>query len=202
MTWLNWPNRITLVRIALVPPFVICLLNMNTGWAGSRHLAIVLFGVMALSDALDGFLARRLNQSTPLGRFLDPIADKLLISCAVVLLAVVATSVSGFRLPSWVPVIAIGKDALTVIGFGLVYATTGQYFVEPRPWGKACTLLQLVMVALRPAGAGYARLVALAVARDLVDGQCAGDHRAGRLCSSRHRIRREARDHWMKVETP
>ncbi len=147
MTWLNWPNRITLVRIALVPPFVICLLNMNTGWAGSRHLAIVLFGVMALSDALDGFLARRLNQSTPLGRFLDPIADKLLISCAVVLLAVDTTSVSGFRLPSWVPVIAIGKDALTVIGFGLIYATTGQYFVQPRPWGKACTLLQLVMVA-------------------------------------------------------
>jgi len=146
MTWLNWPNRITIARIALITPFVICLLNLNAGWTGWRYLSLVLFVIMAASDGLDGFLARRLGESTPLGRFLDPVADKLLITCSVILLALDDTAVHGFRLPNWVPVIAIGKDVLIVIGFGLVYATTGQFFVQPRIWGKACTLVQLVMV--------------------------------------------------------
>lgn len=147
MPWLNWPNRITIARIALVPPFVICLLYMNMPWGGWRYLAIGLFALMAASDALDGYLARRLGESTPLGRFLDPVADKLLITCSMVLLALEGTAVPGFRLPSWVAVIAIGKDVLTVIGFGLVYATTSQFFIRPRALGKACTLVQSVMVA-------------------------------------------------------
>jgi CDP-diacylglycerol--glycerol-3-phosphate 3-phosphatidyltransferase len=146
MTWLNWPNRITICRIALIVPFVICLLNLNVGWAGWRYLAIVLFALMAISDALDGFLARQLGEETPLGRFLDPVGDKLLIASAVVLLSIDATAVPNFQLPSFVPVIAVGKDVLTVIGFGLVYATTGEFFVQPRVLGKACTLVQLVTV--------------------------------------------------------
>ena len=147
MAWLNWPNRITITRIILVAPFVICLLNLNIGGTAWRHAALTLFLVVALSDALDGLLARQLKEETPLGRYLDPVADKLLIACAVIMLAVEATAVHGYRLPSWVPVIAIGKDVLLVIGFGLVYAVTGEFFVHPRIWGKLCTLVQLVMVA-------------------------------------------------------
>jgi len=146
MAWLNWPNRITISRIVLVVPFVICLLNLNEPWIGWRYLAIALFVAMGLSDALDGFLARRLQESTPLGRFLDPVGDKLLIVSSVILLSIDATAVPGFRLPSWVPVIAIGKDVLTVIGFLLVYAATGQFVLEPRILGKACTLIQLLMI--------------------------------------------------------
>jgi len=144
--WLNWPNRISLTRIILVVPLVICLLNLNEAWRGWRYLAIMLFVAMALSDAVDGFLARRRHESTPLGAFLDPVGDKLLITCSVVLLAIDATSVPAFRLPSWVPVIAIGKDVLTIIGFLLIYATTGQFFLSPRIWGKVCTVIQLVMI--------------------------------------------------------
>ncbi len=143
---LNWPNRISMTRIILVVPLVICLLNLNEPWAGWRYLAIAIFVAMALSDALDGFLARRLRQSTPLGRFLDPVGDKLLVTCCVILLSIDATAPHGFRLPNWVPVIAIGKDVLTVIGFLLVYAVTGQFYMRPRVWGKACTLLQLLMI--------------------------------------------------------
>ncbi len=146
VTWLNWPNRFTIARIMLVGPLVICLLNLNAGWAGWRYVSLGLVSLMAISDALDGFLARRLKEETPLGRFLDPVADKLLIICAVVLLAADSTSVVGFKLPNWVPVIAIGKDVLTVIGFVLVYLTTGRFLVQPRTWGKTCTLIQLVMV--------------------------------------------------------
>jgi len=146
MASLNWPNRITITRIILVVPFVICLLYLNDPWPGWRYLALALFVVMGISDALDGFLARHLGESTPLGRFLDPVGDKLLITSAVLLLSIDATAVPGFRLPSWVPVIAIGKDAFTVIGFLVVFAATGQFFIRPRIWGKACTVIQLLMI--------------------------------------------------------
>ena len=148
MTWLNWPNRITIARIILVGPLVICLLNLNSGWGAWRHIALGVFCLMAVSDALDGYLARRFDEETPLGRFLDPVADKLLVASAVVLLAVDSTAVKDFQLPSWVVVIAVGKEILTVIGFSLVYATTHEFFIKPRIWGKACTLVQLVMIAL------------------------------------------------------
>lgn len=146
MTWLNWPNRITIARIILVPPLVICLLNLNSGWPQWRHIALGLVAIMAASDGLDGFLARRRKEETVLGRFLDPVADKLLIASAVVLLAVESSGVSGFVLPSWVPVVALGKDIIVFIGFCLIYATTGQFFVEPRILGKSCTLVQLTMI--------------------------------------------------------
>jgi len=146
MIWLNWPNRITISRILLVAPFVICLLKLNTGWAGWRYLALTIFVLMAVSDALDGYLARRLKEETPLGRFLDPVGDKLLVTCGVVMLAVEKTAVPGFLLPDWVPVIAISKDLLVVIGFALIHATTGQFFVQPRISGKICTTVQLLMI--------------------------------------------------------
>ena len=148
MAWFNWPNRITITRIILIAPLVICMLNLQTAWPYWRYLAMLIFVVMAISDGLDGYLARRLHEETPLGKYLDPVADKLLVTCAVILLAVEQTAVPGFRLPSWVPVIAIGKDLLTVIGFALVHAATGRFLVQPRILGKACTLVQLVMVAV------------------------------------------------------
>lgn len=147
MAWLNWPNRITIARIVLVAPLVICLLNLNVGGTGWRGAALTLVLAMGLSDALDGFLARRLKAETPLGKFLDPVADKLLITCAVVLLAIETTAVPDFKLPSWVPVVALGKDLLIVIGFAIVYLTTGEFCLKPRIWGKLCTTVQLIMIA-------------------------------------------------------
>ncbi len=147
MEWLNWPNRISIARILLIPAWVILLLNLNEGWPPARHAALGLYVVMALSDALDGFLARRWHQESALGRFLDPLADKLLTSCSVVILALDSTSVPGARLPSWVPVIALGKDVLTVMGFLVVYLATQQTVIRPRISGKACTMIQSISVA-------------------------------------------------------
>ncbi|MCG3132282.1 MAG: CDP-diacylglycerol--glycerol-3-phosphate 3-phosphatidyltransferase [Phycisphaerae bacterium] len=144
---LTWPNRISIARICLVPVWVLCLLNMNHAWPGARRAALALYLVMAASDALDGFLARRWRQQSALGAFLDPLADKLLTTCAVILLAVEATAVPGARLPSWVPVIALGKDVLTVLGFALVYLATQRTLIRPRVLGKVSTLVQSVMVA-------------------------------------------------------
>ena len=147
MAWLNWPNRITIVRILLVVPLVVCLLNLNQPDLPARHLALGLFCLLAFGDALDGYLARRLKEETPLGRLLDPLADKLMVTCCVILLALPATAVTGAKLPNWVPVLAVGKDLLVTIGFALVYVTTAQYFVRPRPLGKTCTLVESVMIA-------------------------------------------------------
>jgi CDP-diacylglycerol--glycerol-3-phosphate 3-phosphatidyltransferase len=146
VAYLNWPNRISAARVVLVVPFIICLLNLNTGWAGWRYGAVLLFAAMAASDALDGFLARRLHQETQLGRYLDPLGDKLLIASAVILLAIEATAVENFKLPTWVAVIAIGKDVLMMIGFSLIYMTTHRFLVEPRALGKLCTAVQLAMI--------------------------------------------------------
>lgn len=148
MQRLSWPNRISLARIVLVAPFVVCLLHLqDPQWATrARWLALIIFAVMAVSDGLDGYLARRLKEESAVGRFLDPLADKLLILCSVVLLANEGTHVTGMKLPYSVAVVAIGKDVLTVAGFCIIYFSTSRVYIEPRRSGKWCTTLLLITV--------------------------------------------------------
>lgn len=150
---LSWATRITLVRILLIVPFIICLLNASDPSVGEharrgfRYVAIAVFLFMAVSDALDGYLARHYRQITKLGTFLDPVADKLLMTSACVLLASQRGHVEGFTLPLAVVVAIVGKDVLIVLGFVIVYLVTSQIHVVPVLLGKAATALQLVMVA-------------------------------------------------------
>jgi CDP-diacylglycerol--glycerol-3-phosphate 3-phosphatidyltransferase len=144
---INLPNTITIARILLVAPFVICLLNLqDPGWPWARPAALALFAAMAISDVADGQLARRRNQVTSLGKFLDPVADKLLVTCAVILLGMPTIGVPGFILPNWVVVLAVGKDLIVVIGFLLIYLAVGRIFISPSLPGKACTVCQLILV--------------------------------------------------------
>ncbi|HON65587.1 MAG TPA: CDP-alcohol phosphatidyltransferase family protein, partial [Phycisphaerae bacterium] len=139
---LSWPNRLTIARILLIGPFVIALLNLqDPRWQNvARWSAVSIFFVMAVTDGLDGYLARRLQQETLAGKFLDPIADKLLILFSVVLLANQGTTVPGVRLPATVAVVAVGKDIIVVVGFFIVYMTTTQILIQPNAFGKATTL--------------------------------------------------------------
>jgi CDP-diacylglycerol--glycerol-3-phosphate 3-phosphatidyltransferase len=107
---------------------------------------VAIFFVMAITDGLDGYLARRLRQESLAGKFLDPVADKLLVLFSVVLLAHEGTTVPGARLPATVAVIAVGKDIIVVIGFFIVYMTTSKIMIEPNRFGKTTTLAQLAMV--------------------------------------------------------
>ncbi len=151
---LNWPNRISLLRVLGVAPFVVLLLNQDQ-WPPARHVALAVFVGIALSDALDGYLARRLDQATRLGRILDPVADKLLITCSVLLLASAAAAVPQYvgamtpklRLPVWVVVAVVGKDLWVVLGFLVLFLITGEARVQPTRAGKGCTMAQLIMVA-------------------------------------------------------
>ncbi len=143
---LNWPNRISLFRVLGVGPFVVLLLNQQ-GWPPARYWAMGVFVVMGLSDALDGYLARRTGQTTQLGAILDPLADKLLITCAAILLTSQRASVPGAVLPNWVVVLIVGKDIWVVAGFLIVFLVTGNVRIQPTRAGKTCTMGQIVMVA-------------------------------------------------------
>ncbi len=149
---LNWANRITIIRVLLIAPFVILMLKINEQELDEsmrnlmRYFATAVFLFMALSDALDGFLARKSRQITRLGAFLDPMADKLLMTCACLLLASNRGHIESFRLPTPVVVLIIGKDLFLLIGFVIVYFITFKIFIAPILIGKIATALQLIMV--------------------------------------------------------
>lgn len=147
---LNWPNRISLLRLLLVAPFVVLLLNQQeVSWA--RYAALGIFVIMAVSDFLDGLLARRFNLKTRLGALLDPLADKVLIVCSVVLLSMEGSSPGkDYTLRNWVVVAVVGKDLWVVFGTIVVYFVTDRLRIQPTLPGKFATLVQLatVIVAL------------------------------------------------------
>jgi len=150
---LSWANRITIVRILLIIPFISLMLKINDPAISpalrnaARYGSFFIFLAMAASDALDGFLARKKGQTTRLGSFLDPTADKLLITSACLLLASHRAGVEGFLLPPTVVVLIIAKDLLLSIGFVIVYFITSEVRIVPILVGKIATAMQLSMVA-------------------------------------------------------
>ena len=102
---------------------------------------------MAISDVVDGYLARKKGQITRLGAFLDPTADKLLMASACLLLSSHRAGVDGFLLPMTVAVLIIAKDLFLLIGFIIVYFITSESRLVPEWIGKLATFLQLTMVS-------------------------------------------------------
>ena len=137
----------------MIIPFVSFMLKINDPKLSTleqnamRYVSTVIFLAMAISDVIDGYLARRKKQITKLGAFLDPIADKLLITCACLLLASQRGHVNDFLLPPTVVVLIIGKDLFLFIGFTIVYFITSRIHIVPVFIGKLATALQLSMVA-------------------------------------------------------
>ncbi len=150
---LNWANRITIIRILLVVPFTVLMLKINEPALDkgvqdiTRYMATVIFLFMAGSDGLDGYIARRKGRITKLGTFLDPTADKLLVTCACLLLASNRAGVDGFLLPPTVVVLIIGKEVILLLGFLTIYFMTFKVHIVPVLAGKASTALQLSMVS-------------------------------------------------------
>jgi CDP-diacylglycerol--glycerol-3-phosphate 3-phosphatidyltransferase len=141
-------NKVTVLRILLVPVFVVQVLYYErTGDEWHRLAAILSFAFAAVSDAYDGYLARRYNQRSELGALLDPLADKLLLVSALVLI----TFVKGPHLPNlplWLAGTVIGRDVIQAIGFAVLHYTLGgKVPVRPRLVGKVATVLQMVSVS-------------------------------------------------------
>jgi cardiolipin synthase (CMP-forming) len=130
------PNLLTLLRLIFIPLTVIAVLENHYIWALS------LFVVAGISDGLDGLLARWLEQRTVLGQYLDPIADKLLLSTMFLVLS------TAHKIPWSVTVLVFARDIIIVIICALLYATTSIRAFTPSVWGKANTLAQIVTIPL------------------------------------------------------
>lgn len=143
-------TKITIARILLIPVFV-TLANaygesIRSGAPDDRFrwAAILTFIIASLSDAVDGFIARRFNQTSRLGSILDPIADKGLLLAAVITLTVADWPI---RFPIWFPALVISKEAVTVGGAFIVNHLAGDVRIRPHWTGKTCTFLQMLALS-------------------------------------------------------
>jgi len=139
-------NKITIVRILLVPLFIVEVLSyVEQGREWHRYLAIAAFLVASVCDGVDGYIARRFNQRSELGAILDPLADKLLLVAGIVLLSLHHEQYLP-HLPLWLTATVISRDVLLLIGLAVIYYTFGKVVVKPHLIGKAATVLQMVAV--------------------------------------------------------
>ena len=142
---MNLPNKLTVFRIILVPIMVIIpflgingnLLEIPIEWI----IIDVIFILASLTDKLDGFLARKNNQVTAFGKFLDPLADKILVLAAMMML------VEEQKLPAWIPIIVLAREFM-VSGYRLIAVEQGGEVIAASKWGKLKTVTQMLAIIL------------------------------------------------------
>ncbi len=139
-------NKISIFRILLVPAIVASLVYYHPQRDVLRFVALGLFILGVLSDALDGFLARLKNQQTELGTILDPIADKFLILSALISCSVIHGLPDWMRIPAWFNLVVISRDVLLIAGTILLFAIQGHWNVRPSRLGKWTTFSQMVVI--------------------------------------------------------
>ena len=131
MSKMNLPNKLTIFRVILIVPFIILLLGGQAGWFGDNTfvtdmIALAIFIIASLTDLIDGKIARKYNLITDFGKFMDPLADKLLVCSAMIAL------IEMNRIPSWVVIIIIAREFIIAASY----------------WGKFKTTFQMVMICL------------------------------------------------------
>lgn len=186
---MNLANKISIVRILLVPFFIWAIVYYSPEHDYLRFVALGIFGLAVLSDALDGYLARVLKQRTTLGTFLDPIADKLLLIAAFISLSVVNNLPASLKLPPWVPIIVVSRDVIILLGAVVIFLVSGGIEISPSPLGKVTTFFQMatiISVLLKYPRSNY--IWTLAVALTILS---AIDYiiRGARLLNGNHRKR-------------
>ena len=148
---MNLPNKLTVFRMILIVPFVILLLGGHAGWgwfdaafggieAYTDYIALVIFVIASLTDMLDGKIARKYNLVTNFGKFMDPLADKLLVCSARICL------IDMDRIPAWIVIVIISREFI-ISGFRLV-ASDNHVVIAASYWGKFKTTFQMIMVIL------------------------------------------------------
>ena len=157
MSKMNLPNKLTIFRVILILPFVLLLLGGHHEWGWFQaifggileyvdYIALAIFIIASLTDLVDGKIARKYNMVTNFGKFMDPLADKLLVSAAMIAL------VDMGRIPAWIVIIIISRDFI-ISGFRLI-ASDNHVVIAASYWGKFKTTFQMVMVCLMIANLG------------------------------------------------
>ena len=136
---MNLPNKLTVLRVIMVPFFVFFMLT-DVGGAANKWIALVLFIVASLTDMLDGKIARKYNLVTNFGKFMDPLADKLLVCSAMICL------IPSGKLPTAVVIVIIAREFI-ISGFRLVASDNG-VVIAANYWGKFKTVSQMIMIIL------------------------------------------------------
>ena len=136
---MNTPNKLTVGRMILVPFLVVFML---TGWGGeyNRYISFVIFAAASITDWFDGYLARKNNLVTNFGKFMYPLADKLLVCSAMICMIELG------RLPAWIVIVIIAREFI-ISGFRLIAAENG-VVIAANYWGKFKTVSQMVMIIL------------------------------------------------------
>lgn len=136
---MNTPNKLTVARMILVPFLVVFML---TGWGGeyNRFISFVIFAAASITDWFDGYLARKNNLVTNFGKFMDPLADKLLVCSAMICMIELG------RLPAWIVIVIIAREFI-ISGFRLIAAENG-VVIAANYWGKFKTVSQMIMMIL------------------------------------------------------
>ena len=143
------PNILTLVRILLTPVFVILLLK------DMFSTALLVFAAAGISDGLDGLIARYMNQRTALGSYLDPAADKLLLTSAFISMAVLGI------IPAWLMVIVVTRDVVIVLGLAILTLTEKKYEINPTLVSKCTTTIQILTIFVTLYDPSQSRMVLL-----------------------------------------
>ena len=137
---MNLPNKLTVMRVILIPFFVVSLLAFNGQVQILRNLACGIFIIASLTDMLDGKIARKYNLVTNFGKFMDPLADKLLVCSALICLIQLG------QMPAWMVIVIVSREFI-ISGFRLVAAEQG-IVIAASYWGKFKTTFQMIAVIL------------------------------------------------------
>lgn len=145
-------TKITVLRIFLVPVFVTLAIAYSLGadWGNHpetlRWAALSVFSIAAISDGVDGWIARHFNQYSELGAFLDPIADKALVLSAIIVLTFFQWGNEGWAIPVWFAAIVIFRDCMILAGIRFLYAKRLKVKIKPHWTGKACTFSLFLVI--------------------------------------------------------
>ena len=134
---MNLPNKLTVLRVIMVPFFVFFMLT-DVGGPANKLIALILFCVASLTDMLDGKIARKYNLVTNFGKFMDPLADKLLVCSAMICM------IEMGKLPAWIVIVIIAREFI-ISGFRLVASDNG-IVIAASYWGKFKTVFQMAMI--------------------------------------------------------
>jgi len=136
---MNLPNKLTVLRVMMIPFFVVFMLT-DLGGSYGKYISLALFVIASMTDWLDGYLARKYHLVTNFGKFMDPLADKLLVCSALICLIELG------RLASWIVIVIIAREFI-ISGFRLVASDNG-VVIAASYWGKFKTVFQMAMVIL------------------------------------------------------